>query len=578
MTSFWLPPGKPVCIEAYPAPGGKTDFGSKTDLSEFVRDTLLEWKAPEGEWKIFAVSKYRLYENFQASHKGGSKLGAHYPSLMIPEVTKKFIEVTHEAYADYLGEDLGKYFTATFTDEPSLMAVPYPWQLWAVIPWTEILSEEIQSRYGYRPEEKLVELYFDRGPEGQRVRYQYFHTVGDLMAMNFFKPIREWCEAHNFRSGGHLLLEETMMAHVPLYGDLMKCFREMNAPGIDILSCFPERMPVHSPKLASSAVELTGNDRVMSEPCPVADRAVLGGKETPAESVRGHLNMLLAGGVTDFNNYLKLSNSDQAEKIEFNTYVGRIGVLMRGGHTRADIGIVYPIESLWTEFTPRPRKVAGWDSVAGGPPQAVEVEQTFRNVSRYMFGNRWEYSFLDSKALIDAEVRGGSLLHDPLEWKVIILPAVSTLPSEAWNRLEEYVYKGGKVLFLEKMPQNSDEHFPDPDVLRRFNRLIRDHQNAVLIENWKSNDLDRILGGWLEKDLVLEDESLPLRYAHREIDGHQVYFIINDSKSPQKTTITLNTSGKLEEWDPATGEINPIENPAGIELLPYHGKVYRSIR
>ena len=32
----------------------------------------------------------------------------------IPEVTEKFIAVTHEAYVEYMGEDLGKYFLATF--------------------------------------------------------------------------------------------------------------------------------------------------------------------------------------------------------------------------------------------------------------------------------------------------------------------------------------------------------------------------------------------------------------------------------------------------------------------------------
>ena len=576
---YALPPGEQVMIQAFPSIDGAVDYSNSTDLMEMTDGPVLNWKAPEGDWQIVAVSKYRLYEGFQASRKpGGYKLGANYPSLMIPEVTEKFIEVTHEAYTEYMGEDLGKYFLATFTDEPSLMAVPFDWEPWAVIPWVGILSDEIENRYGYRPEEKLVELYLDRGPEGQEVRYHYYHTVADLIANNFFKPIKEWCAEHNFQSGGHLLLEETMMAHVPLYGDIMKSFREMHAPGIDILSCFPEEMPVHSPKLASSAMELTGNELVMSEPCPVADRAVLGGKETPAVSVRGHLNQLMLGGVTDFNNYLELSNSDQAEKNEFNTYVGRTTMLLRGGHTKADIGIVYPIESLWTEFTPRQRRVGGWDTIVGGAPQAIAIEQAFRNVSRYMYYNRWEYSYLDSRAISDSEVSGSKLVHDPLEWKVIILPAVSTLPGEAWDRLEEFVIAGGKLIALEKMPTNSEVSFPDIGVTERFADLFSEHENAVLVEGWTSADLDRLLGSWLEKEIKLGDEALPLRFAHREIDGRTLYYVINDSEESQKTSITLNTGKKLEEWDPSSGEIIPVDNPAEIELLPYHATIYRSLK
>jgi hypothetical protein len=576
LTLFQLPPGQSEFVTAYPIVEGKVNRDSGKDLMDMVDGPVLEWPAPEGSWQIVAVSKYRLYEGFQASHKGGSKLGANYPSLMIPEVTAKFIEVTHEAYAEYMGEDLGKYFLATFTDEPSLMAVPFGWYSWAVIPWQEVLSLEIEKRHGYRPEEKLVELYLDEGPEGQMVRYQYFKAMGDLLAENFFKPIKDWCAQHQFQSGGHLLLEETMMAHVPLYGDIMQSFREMHAPGIDILSCFPERMPVHSPKLASSAAELSGNHLVMSEPCPVADRRQLGGKETPAESVRGHLNMLLAGGVTDFNNYLRLSNSDQGEKIAFNQYVGRINMLMSGGHTRADIGIVYPVESLWTRFTPRPRRVASWDSVAGGAPAAVHIEQTFRNISRFMFASRWEYSYLDSRALIDASVEKDRLIHGPLQWKVIILPAVTTLPEAAWQKLETFIQAGGKVIALEHMPENSEDRFPDAEMQASFETLFKESEHAVYVKGWESEGMEKILSSWLDKAVQLEDESLPIRLAHRKIDGRDVVFVLNDSKQEVSTPMNLQVKGRLEEWDPASGTVTSVGNPTVLSLLPYHGKIYRT--
>ncbi len=582
---FRLPPGKPEFLAAFPVSGGEVDYSNKTELSGFIDGPYLKWAVPEGEWSIFAVTKHILYDGFQVSKKPGGSASPHYPSLMIPEVTETFIRVNHEVYADYMGEDMGKYFTSTFTDEPSLMAVPFEWYSWSVIPWQKVLSEEIEKRYGYRPEDKLVELFVDQGPAGQQVRYHYFHTVGDLIANNFFKPIKEWCSEHNFKSGGHLLLEETMMAHVPLYGDIMKCFREMHAPGIDILSCYPKFMPVHSPKLASSAVELTGNQLVMSEPCPIMENFTLGA-EPPAEQVRGHLNMLMAGGVTDFNNYLQLSHSNREEKIEFNTYVGRITLLLRGGYTRADIGIVYPIESLWTRFTPRPLKVVdgfftdpdvtGWDTLAGGAPEAILIEQTFRNVSRFMFNNRWEYSYLDSRALMDADVENGELVHGQLRWKVIVLPAVTTLPEEAWNRLSEFADSGGSVIALELMPENTENSFPDPEVRSWGQDLFTASDNAVFLKNWTSQEMEQILGNWLQKAVELEDESLPLRMAHRQIDGKDVYFIINDSGEKVSTRIALQAEGRMEEWDPASGEIKPVSDNPGIELLPYHGKIYRS--
>lgn len=271
--AFLLPWGEPFIVKAFPVVNGLTDFKNPVDLLGLFKGNSLKWNAPKGDWNIFAATKYRLYEGYQAADKGGSKLGSHYPSLLIPEPTEAFIRITHETYAKTFGADFGKYFTSTFTDEPSLMALQFHSykDRHAILPWKELLSEEIEKRYGYKPEDKLVELFYDEGPDGQKIRYQYFHTVADLTSKNFYRKIKDWCVEHNLLSGGHILLEESMIAHVPLYGDIMKCFREMHAPGIDILSCLPENMPVHSPKLASSVVELMGGTHVMNEPCPVAD-------------------------------------------------------------------------------------------------------------------------------------------------------------------------------------------------------------------------------------------------------------------------------------------------------------------
>lgn len=577
--AFLMPPGVPEMIVAFPVKEGNPDYAQAKNLMDLFDGPRLEWKAPSGEWTIFAVTKYRLYEGYQAAIKGGGKVGANYPSLIMREVTDAFIRITHEKYADYMGEDLGKYFTSTFTDEPSSMAVQFHTYAYnhAVLPWQEVLSEEMEMRYGYRPEEKLVELYFDEGPLGQKVRYQYFHTVGYLMTQNFFIPIKEWCEAHQFQSGGHLLLEETMIAHVPLYGNIMQCFRAMHAPGIDILSCFPDQMPVHSPKLASSSAELMGHTRVMAEPCPVADRAVLDGKETPAESVRGHLNMLLQGGITDFNCYLQLSNSDQAEKKEFNTYVGRINMLLQGGHTASDIGIVYPIESLWTKFRPRYHRVKGWTEVGGAPEEANRINQSFIDVSRFMFDHRWEYTHLDAQALVAGEVGRASLDIDPFQFKVIVLPSVSTLPIEAWTRLLEFAERGGKVVFIDEMPVNSEVNFPDQEVQEAFAQLCSENSNVVFLKDWTPNKLDLLLGTWLDKAMVLEDESLNLAMAHKKIDGKDLFFVLNDSKEEVRTDITFNSMEKMEEWDPDTGEISSFSNGSQVELKPYHGKIYRAI-
>jgi len=295
---------------------------------------------------------------------------------------------------------------------------------------------------------------------------------------------------------------------------------------------------------------------------------------------------LMAGGVTDFNNYLRMTRANQEEKIQMNKYVGRTVMLLEGGFTRADVGVVYPIESLWTRFTAEPLKVwdgfftdpdvTGWDTLAGGAADAVLVEQTFRNVSRFMFENRWEYSFLDSRAIMESRVSRGELIHGDLRWKALVLPAVTTLPAEAWMNLALFVESGGLLIALEELPENSEHSFPDREIQGRFRSLFETCENALYVMNWSPEKLNKILSGHLNKAVQLEKETLPLRMAHRYIGDRDVFYVINDSETFIDTRISFRVHGRLEEWDPATGKIRMVSNTSRVKLAPYHGRVYRS--
>src|SRR6056297_3304356 len=62
--TFLMPWGEPVLVEAYPVREGVPDFQQAIDLMELYEGPQLVWDTPPGEWKIFAVTKYRLYEGY----------------------------------------------------------------------------------------------------------------------------------------------------------------------------------------------------------------------------------------------------------------------------------------------------------------------------------------------------------------------------------------------------------------------------------------------------------------------------------------------------------------------------------
>jgi hypothetical protein len=578
-TNLNLLPGKLVSVKAVPIDGSTLVIERALDLTQFIKANAIIWNVPAGSWRIVQIATNVLRDGFQSGTDRGGKV-RHYPSLLMPEVTQRFIELTHKKYAGVLGEKLGSLFYSTFTDEPSLIAQPYINLGYGVYPWKKNLSTEIEKRFGYKLEDKLLQLMLDDGPEGQILRYQYFSLVSEMMSQNHFRAIKDYCYSQNIKSGGHLLLEESMMAQVPLYGDIIACFREMDIPGIDVLTAMPEftRRYLYSSRLAASAAELEGRSEVMSEICPIADHRKYNGKEAPTNDVKGTINRQLVGGITRFNNYLQLQHASQEGKMAFNTYVARVSTLMSGGVRASKIAVLYPIETMWTKFKPIPTGLKNWDAVNGGDPDAQKIEKLFGQVSDFLYDNQWEFSYIDSKALQEANVTDGKLKHGNFIWEVLILPGVETLSAVAWKAIETFWKSGGMVVAVGGLPTNSTIDFPSDEIKALADSIFKSKnqdRKAVYFDKFSTTGFQNILRNSIQRDFTISPDNIPVLCSHKKIDGHDVLLVVNDSDKAQRFALSFSSTGKIEKWNPNTGEVSKVNNPADVALDSYNGIIFR---
>ena len=550
-------PGKIRVLKAIPVVNDMLQFEKGIEINQQVKDGMFEWKAPAGEWKIVMISTGTLYEGFQIGSDGASRENHRYPSLLMPEVTTRFINLTHKKYADFLGAQLGNMFFSTFTDEPSSMAIPFINLGYGVYPWKNNVSEAFENRYGGALEDHLLPMMLDEGPHGQKVRTLYFSIIAEFMSQYYFKPIKEFCHQQGFKSGGHLLLEEAMMAHVPLYGSIMSCFREMDVPGIDVLTGMPDhtRRYLISGRLASSAAELEGNSMVMTEVCPVADHTVYDGKEAPTVHVKGTINRQLIAGITKFNNYLRLQHEDNAGKMDFNTYIARICMMMSGGVRASRIGVYYPVETMWAKYRPLPASLRSWDEVQGGDDAAQHLERLFVGLSNSLFDNHWEFSYVDAKGLVE---------NAHQQWDVLVLPGVETIPVEAMEKITEFCKKGGKVIAIESLPVNSLSDFPSAAI----QKLVADiPQGQIFFEQaFNRDNVENLLNGMIRRKLNIFPKENVL-CSHKLIEGQNVYLITNDNSRAKE--LVIETEGhSLTVWNPQTGDISPVTHNR-LSLAPF---------
>jgi len=401
----------------------------------------------------------------------------------------------------------------------------------------------------------------DDGNHGQKVRTQYFSIIADFMANHYFKPIKEYCHEQGFKSGGHLLLEESLMAHVPLYGNIMACFREMDIPGIDVLTGMPEltRRYLISGRLASSAAELEGNSMVMTEVCPVSDHGVYAGKEAPTIHVKGTINRQMVAGIDKFNNYLQLHHEDHAGKRVFNEYIARVCMMMSGGTRASRIAVYYPIETLWAKYRPISFYLRGWDDVQGGDEAAQRLNRLFDDITFALYDNHWEFSYIDAKGIME---------NAHANRDILILPGVETIPLEAMEKIAEFCKNGGKVFAFESLPVNSLSDFPSDSVKNLVSGIPQ--ENFRFEKTFDADQLDHLLNNMIQRELTIRPKKDVL-CSHKVIDGKNVYLVTNDVSEPKELSIESN-GRPLTTWNPQTGNVTPMSD-GKVNLGPFESVV-----
>jgi len=583
--SLTLPPGKPFFVGALPLRDGVGDTTRRVDLAAQVQNGRLDWQAPAGRWRVLAVTESRLFEGTHAEGNLHQKMP--YVNLLEREPTARFLEVTHERYAQHLGRNLGRHFVATFTDEPSLMSCflkPMPYR---PLPWSPNLPVEFQRRRGYPLDTSVIlSVVADTGSSAAKHRHDFWLTVGELVSENFFGQIQDCCRRLDIPSGGHLLMEEGLVAHVPLYGDFFRCARRLDAPSIDCLTSLPPEVPWYIARLLASAAELEGKSIVM---CETSDHGQIwrpAGDTRPKRivteaEIRGTCNRLMVSGVNAITSYYSFTDLSDDQLRRLNEWVGRCCLMLTGGHQVTDLAVVYPVESIWTRFTPS----RVW---ANDAPAAARIESLFRSAADALFNAQRDFTFVDSRSLAEAKAQSGSLVHGPLRWRVVVLPGVDTLPLAAWENLERFVGSGGVVIALSTLPANSEREFPAPRVQTLAEEIFGSVQSEPQVRTNRAGGagiflpvgseglLPLVLAGLLDPDVKVADPRAPVRVTHRRIANHEAYFVVNDSSRPWSGAVGF-AADQGERWDPGTGRMVEVARNGSVQLAlePYGAALFR---
>ena len=436
---------------------GHVDMGgwavdSLIDLTDRVRDGMLRWDVPEGDWRVFVMT---------ADYVSERNPPQVFANPLLPEGGRLMIDTVYEAHYAHLQDEFGKTFRGFFSDEPALRAGrgsravlgEYPM---LPVPWRLDMPEILTRHMGQDARRLLPGLWYDVGEDTPRLRYALMDTVSHLYQENYSQPIGDWCRAHGVQYIGHVI--EQNNAHSRLGQGAGHFFRAMSGQdmaGMDFVlhELKPEfRRTSHAWK----SQDFEADDDFfrymlpqMTVSCAHLDKKKQGrslceifgayGWQEDAEEMRYLANLLLSRGVNHFTPHaftLKpFPDPDSPPHFgDFNPlmpaltrlhgHMARTGSLLDGGEMAARAGALYYAEAEWAE------------GKGCMKTQEIVREMSLRH--------------------IPCEIVPIDLLQ-PGRYDALYIPRGKMWPEKLFRRLRTLMDAGCRVVFVDALPEGLSE-------------------------------------------------------------------------------------------------------------------------
>jgi len=477
--------------------------------------------------------------------------GESYVNLLNPNVTREFIRVTLDAYAERFKKYFGEHMPGIFTDEPNYAMGDY-------VPWSRDLPEYFKKLNGYDLLDKLPLLYF-KGEGYHKVRHDFWKTVTLKFVESYTKIYAKRCEEYGLKLTGHMLCEDNLDIQIRRVGAAMPHYEYMQIPGIDHLG-----RNIDNPltlKQCSSVAHQFGRTRILSELFGCS------GHSMTFEDQKWIGDFHLALGITFFCPHLTLYTMKGDAKRDYpptfsyhqpywryfkliNDYFARASYVCSQGEFQTDILLLHPISSAWATFDPLSEKPS---------PDLWRYNQELVKLQDILLGLHWDFDYGDEIIISrHGHVENGRFIVNKSAYRVVIVPPSLTWFSSTVNLLEKFLESGGKVIFVGETPRLIDAE-PAEEKWRR----ILTHPNMERAEN-EAEAISKALNTILEKPVsIVDDEGEEIRdvlvHHRRELTRH-IYFIANTSrKRTYNATIKFSQIGEISEWDLFSGEVSPVK-------------------
>ena len=478
----------------------KRAAGSCYDLTSFVTDNVLTWKAPKkGKMLIVCLYTSRTRQKVKRAAPGGE-------GYVIDHFSR-------QAVANYL-KRFDRAFESTSTPYPTTFFND-SYEVYGAN-WTSTLLDDFERLRGYKLEEHLPEL-FGIWEDGNQTLADYRHTLSDLLLNNFSRQWTQWAHSHGAltRNQAHgspaNLIDTYASVDIPEIEGFG--LTDFGIRGLRRDSGYVRKndSDLSMLKYASSAAHITGRQLVSSETFTWLTEHF----RTSLSQMKPDLDLMFAAGVNrmffhgtcysppgdewpgwKFYASVDMSptNSIWRDADALTQYIRRCQTYLQWGEPDNDFLVYLPVHDIWHQrLAAREEGLLMQFDIHSMQKKAPLFIKTILALN----AQGYDCDYISDQFLATTTFDGNQLCTQAgTRYRAIIVPTWEHIPSETRAHLEQLQAQGARVITGVDVSQLSQAATPEVmksqhglHAIRRANAL----GHHYFVSNLTPTDIDAMV-------------------------------------------------------------------------------------
>ena len=501
-----------------------------------------------------------------------------YVDTMDKDAIDEFIRVTHDAFKKSVGDLFGKAIPSIFTDEPqlygSLTCSSGFHDRDIGFSWTTDFDETFKAQYGEDILDYLPELFYTTDDEhAYLTRFNYYTHVNERFCSAYLDNIAKWCSDNGLPLSGHMLGEDALWETMLDNGDNMRCYKNMQMPGIDMLC---DDVVFNTPIQCRSVCRQMGKEVMLSEMYGVTgwDFDFRGHKyQGDWQACLGvnvrvpHLawQSMKGEGKRDYPAPISYQSPWHLEYKYLEDHYARINTALTRGTPFVKIGVIYPVDTF--------KMIYG--SMAESKEIIDEIDGNYKQTTEWLLKYGYDFDLISETLLPELCTKGTNPLNvGKMSYDVILVSDCMTLRPYTVKTLDEFKKSGGNLIFMGRTPE--------------FINAKKDKSASALLDGAKViarrlNDLLDAIGREYAVDIRLTNgkKSQNLMCTTR-VDGDNKWMFfarmvkpqLSHSISPEDLVIKVKGGYTVTLYDTLSGDIRPMPFKTDGKTTEFYTTLY----